>query len=318
MPEQPDDDRVPPLKVMRKRLNGVYRADTGFSGPTRRYVLIVALLVGLASVPTLAAITAGSSEIADGGTDTMDIPFLPPASPGPIQSPPNARVGASPYALPPGAGEAIARAGRLLGEAGRRHPTTKIKRPSIPYAGKHSTPERDAARPKASPRPGRSPSMVAFPPLPGLPALPHLPTVSGRSAPRKHHDADPPADLPTDPPADAPTDPPADIVDPAQLARSAFPDMSDEDHCSHHHRRRSVVPERPHNIRAASILERSYAQGSLNMRHPRTDDNRADGSYRGSHRAGSRHHTDDLQAELRSSRVGRHHAEPSEDLTGRW
>ena len=55
MPDQREDDHVPPIKVMRKRLNGVYRADAGFSGPTRRYVLIVAMLVGLASVPTLAA-----------------------------------------------------------------------------------------------------------------------------------------------------------------------------------------------------------------------------------------------------------------------
>jgi hypothetical protein len=81
------------------------------------------------------------------------------------------------------------------------------------------------------------------------------------------------------------------------------------------------VPERPHNIRAASILERSFAQGSLNARRlipeARTDDNRG-GSYRGSHRAGSLHHAEDTQARLRSSRVGRHHAESSEDLTGRW
>ena len=89
MPDEPDDDPVRPLKVMRKRLNGVYRADSGFSGPTRRYVLIVALLVGLASVPTLAAITIGSNELADGKTDTMDIPFLPPASPGPIRPQPH-------------------------------------------------------------------------------------------------------------------------------------------------------------------------------------------------------------------------------------
>src|SRR5690348_2332788 len=102
---------------MRKRLNGVYRADSGFSGPTRRYVLIVALLVGLASVPTLAAITAGSSELADGGTDTMDIPFLPPASPGPVH--PDSRAGASPL-LPPGVAGTALRAGRLLGEAGKR------------------------------------------------------------------------------------------------------------------------------------------------------------------------------------------------------
>src|SRR4051812_6428213 len=71
---------------MRKRLNGVYRADSGFSGPTRRYVLIVALLVGLASIPTLAAITAGSHELSDGKTDTMDVPFLPPTASGPIRT----------------------------------------------------------------------------------------------------------------------------------------------------------------------------------------------------------------------------------------
>src|SRR3954453_13201741 len=168
---------------MRKRLNGVYRADTGFSGPTRRYVLIVALLVGLASVPTLAAITAGSSEIADGGTDPMDIPFLPPASPGPIQSRPDSRVGTSPYALPPGAGEAIARAGRLLGEAGKRRSSTKINRHIIPYAGKHFSPtkgESGSDRPKAPTHTDRSttaPSMVPFPALPGMPSLPRRPAV---------------------------------------------------------------------------------------------------------------------------------------------
>jgi len=339
VPELPDEDRLPPLKVMRKRLNGVYRADSGFSGPTRRYALIVALLVGLASVPTLAAITAGSSEIAGGGTDTMDIPLLPPASPGPIQSPPDARVGASPFTLPPGAAEAIARAGRLLGEAGRRRPSIKTNRPIIRYAGKHSarTPHESASdRPKESPHPD-TPAMAAFPALPGMPALPRLPLVGGRSARpapahsrSHHHHADPAPDLSTD------------ITDPSRLARSPFPDMSDDadsspprwaGHCSgstvshrssdrSEHRRRSVVPERPHNIRAASILERSYAQGSLNTRRlipeARTDDNRGDGPYRGSHRAGSLQHGDDTQAQLRSSRVGRHHAESSEDLTGRW
>jgi len=327
VPEQPDEDRLPPLKVMRKRLNGVYRADSGFSGPTRRYALIVALLVGLASVPTLAAITAGSSEIAGGGTDTMDIPLLPPASPGPIRSSPGARVGASPFTLPPGAAEAIARAGRLLGEAGRRRPSSKTHRPIIRYAGKHSarTPDESASdRRNGSPAPDE-PAMVALPALPGMPALPRLPVVGGRSAPahshHHHHHADPALD------------PSTDVIDPSRLARAAFPDMSDDDRCSgdtfrhrssdrSEHRRRSAVPERPHNIRAASILERSYAQSSLNARRlipeARTDDNRSDGSYRGSHRAGSLHHADDTQAQLRSSRVGRHHAEPTEDVTGRW
>jgi hypothetical protein len=83
VPEQPDGGLVPPVKVLRKRLNGVYRAD-GFSGPTRRYVLVVALLVGLASLPTLAAITAGTNELDRGTTGAMDVPFLPPPSSGPI------------------------------------------------------------------------------------------------------------------------------------------------------------------------------------------------------------------------------------------
>src|SRR4029453_1273702 len=75
VPEQPDGGLVPPVKVLRKRLNGVYRAD-GFSGPTRRYVLMVALLVGLASLPTLAAITAGTNELDRDTTGAMDAPFL--------------------------------------------------------------------------------------------------------------------------------------------------------------------------------------------------------------------------------------------------
>jgi hypothetical protein len=82
------------------------------------------------------------------------------------------------------------------------------------------------------------------------------------------------------------------------------------------------VSERPHNIRAASILERSYA-GGLNTRlipGARGDEHHnANRSYRGSHRAGSMHHVDDQTADQqRSSRVGRHHAESTDDLSNRW
>jgi hypothetical protein len=83
VPQRNDDGPAPPVKTLRKRLSGVYRAD-GFSGPTRRYVLLVAMLVGLASLPTLAAITAGSRELDDGPTGALDTPFLPPASSGPV------------------------------------------------------------------------------------------------------------------------------------------------------------------------------------------------------------------------------------------
>ncbi len=83
-PEQPG--LVPPMRVMRRRLNGVYRAD-GFAGPTRRYILIVALLVALASLPTLAAITAGTATMDEGPTGAMDVPFLPQPSDGPVIRP---------------------------------------------------------------------------------------------------------------------------------------------------------------------------------------------------------------------------------------
>ena len=83
------------------------------------------------------------------------------------------------------------------------------------------------------------------------------------------------------------------------------------------------MAERPHNIRSARILERSYANSGHHGRRlipeSRGEDNQiANRSYRGSHRAGSLHHAEDTQAQLRSSRVGRHHAESTDDLTGRW
>ena len=94
MPDQPDDDLVPPLKVMRKRLNGVYRADSGFSGPTRRYVLIVALLVGSGVGADAGRDHRGlATSSPTARTDTMDVPFLPPASPGPVRSRRRRRTG---------------------------------------------------------------------------------------------------------------------------------------------------------------------------------------------------------------------------------
>ncbi|MEV8506843.1 hypothetical protein AB0368_18815 [Actinoplanes sp. NPDC051475] len=104
MSQQPNDEGlVPPIKVLRKRLNGVYSAE-GLTGPTRRYVLLVVMLVGLASLPTLAAITAGSNELAGGGSTVTDVPFIPPASTGPIQVPPSSADSGSP--APPVRGQA--------------------------------------------------------------------------------------------------------------------------------------------------------------------------------------------------------------------
>ena len=78
------------------------------------------------------------------------------------------------------------------------------------------------------------------------------------------------------------------------------------------------MAERPYNIRAAGILERGYG-GGFNSRRV-IPEARAEGdpianrAYRGSHRAGGLHLADDQrQAEQRSSRVGRHHADRHDD-----
>src|ERR1700754_2986824 len=143
------------MKVMRKRLNGVYRADTGFSGPTRRYVMIVALLVGLASVPTLAAITAGSNELADGRTDTMDIPFLPPVSSGPIRS---------------GAGSAPSERPHSPVSPSEQPSPRPTRLPSPSHADKKAKPFPSRTPSRTPPRPRHEePQGLGFEPLPGMP-----------------------------------------------------------------------------------------------------------------------------------------------------
>ncbi|MGX6604484.1 hypothetical protein ACWKSP_20465 [Micromonosporaceae bacterium Da 78-11] len=82
------------------------------------------------------------------------------------------------------------------------------------------------------------------------------------------------------------------------------------------------MTERPHNVKPARILERSYANSSYNSRRliaeTRTDENQiANRSYNGSHRADSMHHSGEHSAaQQRSSRVGRHHAD--RDDRSRW
>lgn len=64
------------------RLAGLHRAD-GLTGPPRRYLLVVALLAGAASLPLIAAVAAGPG--AGGRSALGDItPFLGPPSGGPV------------------------------------------------------------------------------------------------------------------------------------------------------------------------------------------------------------------------------------------
>lgn len=72
------------------------------------------------------------------------------------------------------------------------------------------------------------------------------------------------------------------------------------------------MTERPYNIRPSRVLEQSYAGGDLNvvrrlLSDSDTKENRLNNRpYRGQHRA---EHTNYPERD-RSSRVGRHHAEP--------
>jgi hypothetical protein len=86
------------------------------------------------------------------------------------------------------------------------------------------------------------------------------------------------------------------------------------------HSRRSAVAESPQNVRSARILERSYFPGGHNSRRliPEARSQDSNRPYHGSHRADGPHHADETAAQQRSSRVGRHHAEPTDDLSGRW
>src|SRR3954447_20420782 len=112
---------------------------------------MVALLVGLASLPTLAAITAGSHELSNGRTDTMDVPFLPPASPGPVR--PRYPIGSSgldsaePGGESPGTGSSASASGfAAIGPS----PSGSAAASAEPLPGPSASPE--------APSPGPSPA----------------------------------------------------------------------------------------------------------------------------------------------------------------
>ncbi|GAA1585126.1 hypothetical protein [Actinoplanes couchii] len=78
------------------------------------------------------------------------------------------------------------------------------------------------------------------------------------------------------------------------------------------------MPERPNNIRSSRVLEQSYSGGDLNvvrrlLAESNTEETRLNNSpYRGQHRAEHAGHPE-ASSRDRSSRVGRHHADPAED-----
>lgn len=84
------DGHIPPLLGRRsggdagyRRVVGAHRTQ-GFGGPTRGYLFTVALLAGTASMPIIAAISAGSATVGSTAMPDSNTPFIPAPSVGPV------------------------------------------------------------------------------------------------------------------------------------------------------------------------------------------------------------------------------------------
>ncbi|MEV6814458.1 hypothetical protein AB0M52_20370, partial [Micromonospora sp. NPDC051296] len=106
MSEPGEGSEAPTLA--RHRASGGYRPVVGAhravrtTGPSRGYLLTVALLAGTASMPVLAAISTGSATVGSTALPDSSTPFIPTPSVGPvvIPPPPTGTPAATPTALP--------------------------------------------------------------------------------------------------------------------------------------------------------------------------------------------------------------------------
>ncbi|MFU8872380.1 hypothetical protein [Micromonospora sp. SL4-19] len=174
MSEPAEDPRTPFLDHHRavprtgyRRLIGAHRA-SGLGGPSRGYLFTVALLAGTASMPILAAISAGSATVGNSALpDGSSTPFIPTPSVGPvvIQLP----VGTQPPVLPSRApATGVPRPVSALVPAAPALPddrdlgARRRSRPAVPTP----TPGPTRTTPTGSPCPSRvpSPSPSAFEP----------------------------------------------------------------------------------------------------------------------------------------------------------
>lgn len=69
-----------------RRVVGAHRS-SGLGGPSRGYLFTVALLAGTASMPILAAISAGSATVGSTALPDNSTPFIPTPSVGPVVVP---------------------------------------------------------------------------------------------------------------------------------------------------------------------------------------------------------------------------------------
>ncbi|WP_285474632.1 hypothetical protein [Actinoplanes sp. NBRC 101535] len=281
------------------------------------------LLVGLASLPTLAALTVGSREIA--GQDrgrAMDVPFLPPPSTGPVRTAPDPVGPVLPSDL------------RSAGPVGPTEPDVSVEpsapasvKPSVTPSPTSSEAEKDHPRDRdrESPRghsttrsgddshdsrpPKRSQKRPKNEPSRVIPVVPDLPRVPEEHAFEFPSIPDLPR-VPDDHFKPATSDEPCPDADRTVHKRRS----TDRARAS----RRSAVSERPYNIRATRILEQSWSDNTGANSHRMLDESRTGENrvlnrpYRGLHRAEHTSH-EEHEAAQRDSRVGRHHAEPSDD-----
>lgn len=158
----------------RRRTVGAHRADQGLSGSPGRYAALVALLAGLASLPTWAVVQAGARALASGDTSprppgaggsSIPIVVIPPAMqpPGPTRPGPVTADFVYQPAPASGAGGAavygVARFTWKPSEPGRR----KVPRAAVhPPAGSHQ-PGAPAPLPVPRQRGGGSKQYVGTP-----------------------------------------------------------------------------------------------------------------------------------------------------------
>jgi hypothetical protein len=162
----PHPDAAPPPAGGAQRKGGAQRA--GLAGPGRGYALIVASLVGLASVPTLVVVTAGSVSVSRGaGTpEPFVIGVLPPSV---------LVIPVPPRPVAPQAGRSVP--GRaLVVELASAAPS----RARTPSAGKRSRPRTKAKSTRAVPARVEPGTAVLSPPNRG----PHRPRRPGCAEPR--------------------------------------------------------------------------------------------------------------------------------------